>query len=277
MPGQSKIQLTVKQIDELDTIRFKAKAAAVYRNATIVLMSNAGRSKPSIAEALGCGTATVERARRLYQTLGIIGLTPIKPPGRPSRLSKALREPVLAAIQADPRTFGYGFTTWTIPRLAEHLDKRCGLRAGVSTVRRVLAHEQFSLQRPKHTLKGKCDEHAHDAAQASLKVLKKNAPQECGPCTCLLRRNRNPQAPAPDSNVGAEGSATTRSGAGQEREEGRLWRRGLRHRTNHDPDQRYQERTWLHLLSRGASTDPRPPQDSADLRQCPLPPHPGGA
>lgn len=168
-----RVRLTVQQIDELDTIRFKAKAAAVYRNATVILMSDAGRSKGSIAEALGCGTATVERVRRLYRTLGAIGLTPIKPPGRPSRLSKALREPVLQAIAADPRSLGYGFTTWTIPRLAQHLDKRCGLRAGVSTVRRVLAHEQFSLQRPKHTLKGKRDEQAHDAAQVSLKTLKK--------------------------------------------------------------------------------------------------------
>lgn len=173
MSRHSKIRLTDEQIDELDTFRMRAKTPATYRNATIVLMSNAGRSKASIAEVLGCGTATVERVRRLYQTLGIIGLTPIKPPGRPSRLSQALRQPVLQAIQTDPRTLGYGFSTWSIPRLAQHLERRHGLRAGVSTVRRVLAHEQFSLQRPKHTLKGKRDERAHDKAQKELKTLKK--------------------------------------------------------------------------------------------------------
>src|SRR5512147_593051 len=106
MSRHSRILLTGEQIDELDTFRMRARTAATYRNATIILMSDAGRSKASIAEALGCGTATVERVRRLYQTLGLIGLTPIKPPGRPSRLSKALREPVLQAIQADPRTLG---------------------------------------------------------------------------------------------------------------------------------------------------------------------------
>ena len=173
MPRTGKIRLTDEQIDALDTLRFKAKTAAVFRNATLILMSDAGRSKASIAQALGCGTATVERVRRLYQTLGIIGLTPIKPPGRPSRLSQALREPVLQAIQADPRTLGYGFSTWSVPRLAQHLERRHGLRAGVSTMRRVLAHEQISLQRPKHTLEGKRNERAHDRAQNELKGLKK--------------------------------------------------------------------------------------------------------
>lgn len=173
MPRTGKIRLSDEQIDALDTLRFKAKMAAVFRNATIILMTDAGRSKASIAEALGCGTATVERVRRLYQTMGIIGLTPIKPPGRPSRLSEAVREPVLQAVQADPRTLGYGFTTWSVARLAEHLGRRCGLRAGASTVRRVLAHEQFSLQRPKHTLEGKRNEYAHARAKNELKDLKK--------------------------------------------------------------------------------------------------------
>ncbi|NOT01462.1 MAG: helix-turn-helix domain-containing protein [Phycisphaerales bacterium] len=104
MSRHSRIRLTDEQTDELDTFRMRARTPATYRNATIILMSDAGRSKASIAEALGCGTATVERVRRLYSTMGIVGLTPIKPPGRPSRLSNALREPVLQAIQVDPRT-----------------------------------------------------------------------------------------------------------------------------------------------------------------------------
>ena len=173
MPRTWKDRLTDEQINALDTLRFKTRSACVFRNGTIILMSDAGRSKTSIAGDLGCGTATVERVRRLYKTMGILGLTPIKPPGRPSRLSEALREPVLEAIQTDPREFGYGFTTWSVPRLTEHLRRRCRLRASVSTVRRVLAHEQFSLQRPKHTLEGKRDEPAHARAETELKTLKK--------------------------------------------------------------------------------------------------------
>lgn len=173
MPRTWKGRLADDEIDALDTLRLKARSAAVFRNATIILMSDAGRSKASIAEDLGCGTATVERVRRLYTTMGLLGMTPIKPPGRPSKLSAALREPVLEAIQSDPQALGYGFSTWSVPRLAEHLRCRCHLRASASTVRRVLAHEQFSLQRPKHTLEGKRDEKAHAKAKKELMRMKK--------------------------------------------------------------------------------------------------------
>ncbi len=111
MPSTWRNGLSEDQVDALDTLRMKTPSAAVFRNCTMILMSDAGRSKASIAEDLGCGTATVERVRRLYKTMGMVGLKPIKPPGRPSRLSEALREPVLEAVQTDPRTLGYGFTT----------------------------------------------------------------------------------------------------------------------------------------------------------------------
>lgn len=173
MAQSCRLRLTEEQVDALDRVRLKTPSADVFRNCTIILMSNAGRSKASIAEVMGCGTATVERVRRLYKTMGILGLTPIKPPGRPARLSEALRAPMLEAIQTDPRTLGYGFTTWSVARLAEHLRRRCRLRASPSTVRRVLAHEQFSLQRPKHTLEGKRDEKAHARAKKELAGLKK--------------------------------------------------------------------------------------------------------
>lgn len=173
MAGTWRNRLSDEQIDALDILRMKTSRAAVFRNSTMILMSDAGRSKASIAGDLGCGTATVQRVRRLYRTMGISGLTPIKPPGRPSQLSEALREPVREVVQADPRTLGYGFTTWSVARLTEHLRRRCRLRASPSTVRRVLAHERFSFQRPKHTLKGKRDETAHAKAKKELSGLKK--------------------------------------------------------------------------------------------------------
>ena len=166
-------RLTDQEVDALETLRVKAPSAAVFRNCTMILMSDAGRSKASIAEDLGCGTATVERVRRLYKTMGIGGLTPIKPPGRPARLSEALREPVHQAIQTDPHALGYGFTTWSVARLTEHIRRRRRLRASPSTVRRVLAHQRFSLQRPKHTLEGKRDEKSHATAKKELAGLKK--------------------------------------------------------------------------------------------------------
>ena len=194
MPRTWRNALSSKEVDALDRLRLKTPTADVFRNCTIVLMSDAGRTKVSIAEALGCCTATVERVRRLYRSMSVLGMTPIKPPGRPSRLSEALREPVLQAVQADPRESGYGFTTWSVARLTEHLRRRCRLRASPSTVRRVLAHEQFSVQRPKHTLKGKRDEKAHARAKKELTTLKKKRSARTPPkrSSSPMRRKSTP-------------------------------------------------------------------------------------
>ncbi len=267
MPSTWRKRLSDEQIDVLDTLRMKTLRAAVFRNCTMILMSDAGRSKDSIAEDLGCGTATVERVRRLYKTLGIGGLTPIKPPGRPSRLSEALREPVLEAVQTDPRTLGYGFTTWSVARLTEHLGRRRRLRASPSTVRRVLAHEQFSFQRPKHTLEGNLDENAHAKAKKELSGLKKSAPQERSRSAGIPRRNRNPHAPVVNADVGEDRAPTTGSLSRSKPKEGGVWRSGLRHGKDHDDHRRHQERAQLHRVPGHAGSFVRGAQDSSGVRQ----------
>lgn len=51
MARHSRMRLTDEQIDELDTFRMRAQTPATCLNATLILMSDAVRSKASIAEA----------------------------------------------------------------------------------------------------------------------------------------------------------------------------------------------------------------------------------
>jgi transposase len=60
-----------------------------------------------------------------------------------------------------------------VVRLAEHLAQTTGIRFSDDQLRRLLHREEFSVQRPKHTLKGKRDEKAYHKAQKELRVLKK--------------------------------------------------------------------------------------------------------
>ena len=78
------------------------------------------------------------------------------------------------AVQTNPLTLGYGFSTWSVARLAEHLAQVTGLRFSADPLRRLLHREGFSVQRPKHTMKGKRDEAAYRRAKAELVGLKKN-------------------------------------------------------------------------------------------------------
>ena len=68
---------------------------------------------------------------------------------------------------------GYGFATWSTVRLAEYLAQTTGIRFSDDQLRRLLHHEGFSVQRPKHTLKGKRDEAAYEKARRRLQRLKK--------------------------------------------------------------------------------------------------------
>jgi len=133
--GQT-IKLTDTQWEQLDHLRISTASADVFRNCTIILMSAVGRSKASISKDLGCCTDTVARVRRLYREGGIKALHPIKPPGRPSRASLEYINQMRQAIQTNPLTLGYGFSTWSSARLAEHLVRVTGIRFSDDQLRR---------------------------------------------------------------------------------------------------------------------------------------------
>jgi transposase len=166
-------KLTEKQWDALDGLRFSTTDAVVFRNATIILMSGVGRSKPSIAHDLGCSLGTVDIARKRYRESGVEGLRPRKPSGRASRATPEYRQALRRVVQTPPQELGYGFSVWSVARLNQHLKKQTGISFSEDQLRRILQEENFSYQRPKHTMKGKRDEAAYERSRRQLKRLKK--------------------------------------------------------------------------------------------------------
>jgi transposase len=165
--------LSVSERRTLERLRRDDNRAAVFRNATIILQSADGRSKAALSQALGCSISTIDRVRRAYLREGVAGLHPVKPPGRPSRATAAYRAALVEAIQTPPPSLGYGFSTWNVPRLAAHLEKTTKIGFSVDQLRRLLHQEGFSVQRPKHTMKGKRNEADFERAKQELEVLKK--------------------------------------------------------------------------------------------------------
>lgn len=158
----------------LEQMRSKTGRADVLRNALIVLLSAEGRSKAELSRDLGGSTATIDRARRRYRERGVDGLLPVKPPGRPSRATPAFLAAMAEAVAASPQALGYGFSTWSVARLAAHLKKTTRIGFSDDQLRRLLHQEGFSVQRPKHTMKGKRDEAEFERAGRELGALKNN-------------------------------------------------------------------------------------------------------
>jgi len=167
------IKLTDAQRDALDGLRMTTSSADVFRNCLIILMSESNDTIATIAGRLGCSPETVKRIRKLYGMGGINALHPIKPPGRTSRATPAFRNALHKVVRTSPLKLGYGFSTWTAGRLAEHMAKATGIRFSDDQIRRILHQENLSYQRPKHTMKGKRDEDAYEKARRQRGRLKK--------------------------------------------------------------------------------------------------------
>jgi transposase len=213
----ARLILNDDQRNALEQLRAQAKDAQVYRNATLLLLTADGHPKQALAQTLGCSTATIDRIRRRYRTRGLAGLLHTKPPGRPSRATPDYRAEMARAIQTPPRDLGYGFSTWSVARLAQHLKKTTGIALSADQVRRLLRQARFSVQRPKHTMRGKRDEQDFERAQAELKDLEAQAlqPQAAEvliyqdeteihrhPSLCRIWApvGQQPQVPAPGQN-----------------------------------------------------------------------------
>jgi transposase len=165
--------LSDKEWDAIDALRFSTTDATVFRNATIMLMTGVGRAKPSIAHDLGCSVGTVDNVRKHYRQRGLEGLVPGKPPGRTSRATPEYRSALRTAIHTPPQELGYGFSVWSLARLNAHVKRLTGISFSDDQLGRIVHQEGFSFQRPKHTMKGKRDEAAYEQAAVKLRRLKK--------------------------------------------------------------------------------------------------------
>jgi transposase len=166
-------ELSTEEWEGLDRMRFATTEAALFRDVTIILMTAAGRTKASIARDLGCSPATVDNSRARYQPHGCEGLRHRKSPGRPSRAPPAYRAALRRAVQTPPAQYGYGFSTWSVARLGHHVKRQTGIPLSDDQLERLLHREGFSVQRPKHTVKGKRAEVAYEQARQELPSMKK--------------------------------------------------------------------------------------------------------
>ncbi len=172
------ITLRDEQWEELDRLRFSTFSADVFRHCLIIVMSHSKDTVGCIGRRLGCSRDTVLRVRRLYRRGGVAALRPIKPPGRPGPATPQYLRQMKEALQTNPLTLGYGFSTWSVVRLAEYLAQKTGIRFSDDQLRRLLHREGFSVQRPKHTMKGNRNEKAYRKAQRELTALKKSPEKE---------------------------------------------------------------------------------------------------
>ena len=137
----------------LDPLYRTTKTPRLRTRAQMVLLSVEQRlTVPQIAAIVRESEATVLRWLKRYLAEGREGLQDAPRPGRPSEITTEYRAALLAAVHRRPRSLHLPFSLWTLPRLADYLAERTGLRGSDETVRRALKHAGMGLSRPQQQI-----------------------------------------------------------------------------------------------------------------------------
>jgi transposase len=149
------------QHKELDHLYRTTKDPRLRTRAQMILLAaEQGLKVLQIARIVRESEATVLRWLKRYRAEGIEGLQDAPRPGRPSPMTQAYKDALLAAVRRRPRSFGLPFSLWTLQRLVDYLAEQTGIRVSDETVRRALKHAGIVLSRPQHQISSPDPEYA---------------------------------------------------------------------------------------------------------------------
>lgn len=131
-----------------DEIRRNSEARYDHRLHAVLLVAQ-GMSCRQTAAALGDAPRTVEYWVHRFDQDGFGGLSEGDRPGRPSRLSKAERDRVEAALRKSPSDFGLPAQLWDGPLLSAFLKEHLGVTLRVRQCQRLFRQFGFRLRKPR--------------------------------------------------------------------------------------------------------------------------------
>lgn len=101
-----------------------------------------------VARRVGADRRSVRRWKAAARKLGQAGVHARAAPGRPSKLTVALKRRLEALLLKGPLATGFDTDLWTCPRVAELIKQRFGVDYHVDHVGRLLHDLGWSPQKP---------------------------------------------------------------------------------------------------------------------------------
>lgn len=121
-------------------------------------MLQKGHGVREVARMVGVVPGAVVAWRQQYERKGEAGLAAKPHPGRKAKLSLAQRKKLLRLLKKGPQAHGYATDLWTLPRVAEVIHKRFGVRYDPSHVWRILNALGWSAQKPERRARERDEE-----------------------------------------------------------------------------------------------------------------------
>lgn len=140
--------LTARQLGELQTIlRSRTTSASLRQRSELVWLLAGGASLADASEWVGLHYTNAHLWVKRFLQSGVAGLSDRPKSGRPREYDNKATTEILKAAAARPKDLGLKFTTWSLPKLQEHLSRQAGLgKITRSTIRRRLLQEGFRFR-----------------------------------------------------------------------------------------------------------------------------------
>ena len=106
-------------------------------------------SVQDVAAMVGLGEQTVRDYRNLFLVKHLASLTYKRPPGRPSKLTKAQRRALADVLKAGPQAAGYPSGCWHTPLMQDLIQRRFGLSSHPPYLATLLHNLGFSYQKAR--------------------------------------------------------------------------------------------------------------------------------
>ena len=134
-----------------------------------------GHTQAEIAGMLGVTAGAVSQWKKAYQTKGPQGVAARLHPGPTPRLSDRQRRQLACILLKGARKQGYRTKLWTLPRIAEVIQRRFGVTYDASNVWHILRKMNWSCQKPERRARERDEERIARWQKDDWRRIKKSA------------------------------------------------------------------------------------------------------
>ena len=137
--------------ERLVAIAKEIPGARIGLKIAALLLVLEGQRPGWIVEVLGLTRMSLNRWMHGVNSEGLGSLIPKPRPGRPARLTSALRDKLAQHLEKSPRVFGLSRVQWDGPTLVVHLKRQFGVGLKVRQAQIWMHQLGFCLKRASHS------------------------------------------------------------------------------------------------------------------------------
>jgi len=160
----------------LRRMRRETKDKGLADRCQVVLLAAKGRTRPAVAEAVGCSVSWVGRVLARFRECGIAGLYDRREDNGTLKLDEGYLSLLYRLVDDSPRDYGYPRPTWTRELLARLMRELTGTGVHPATMSRALKLNKARRGRPRPRVNCPWPRRDRELRLAAIRAVVENPP-----------------------------------------------------------------------------------------------------